>query len=152
MTIRLQKRESSLSLSNTRKNPSLGKWWKAKRLLLKQYRWNMHVTITKSVWTCTINILSYKWNVACLAPKAHFHVTLPKMRYFAPPKHIVHFTQSELLFRMTKWKLAPAKDYRILRFTQSERVYLMTKLNRTSPKTDLTRYCTHENKHKDSLA
>jgi hypothetical protein len=26
----------------------------------------------------------------------------------------------------------------------------MTKLNRTSPKTDLTRYCTHENKRKDS--
>jgi hypothetical protein len=28
----------------------------------------------------------------------------------------------------------------------------MTKLNRTSPKTDLTRYCTHENKHKDTVA
>jgi hypothetical protein len=50
----------------------------------------------QSVLTRTINILSYKWNVECLAPKAHFHVALPKMRYFAPPKHIVHFTQSEL--------------------------------------------------------
>jgi ribosomal protein L33 len=108
--------------------------------------------ITKSVLTRTINIWSYKWNVACLAPKAHFHVALPKMRYFFPPKHIVHFTQSELLFGMTKWKLAPAKVLRTLRFTHSERLYLMTKLNRTSPKTDLTRYCTHENKHKDSLA
>jgi hypothetical protein len=99
-----------------------------------------------------INILSYKWNVACLAPKAHFHFALPEARYFAPPKHIVHCTQSEFLFRMTKGKLAPPKEYRTLRFTQNERLYLMTKLNRTSPKTDRTRYCTHENKHKDSLA
>jgi hypothetical protein len=145
MTIRLQKRESSLSLSNTQKKPSLGKWWKNKRLLLKQYRWNMHVTITKSVLTRTINILSYKWNVACLAPKAHFHVALPKMRYFAPTKAYRALHPKRAFVSNDQMKACPSKG---ISYTSLHAKWV----NRTSLKTDLTRYCTHESKHEDSLA